>query len=204
MRDLLLVGAVVIHHPDFFVAAALADEVDLGFGDAGYASAEAEDDFVGKPVGDHAHGVAGCVVGVLLAEHLRRLLILDVVKPSLHRDFAGGRAQVAEGEHGGIGRRRIPRREVDFGWLPGYLQRIETLRNKIEDSGVVEIVPEHVVESLQQFGVLGVAGRGLEVGGGQAHSLDAEPGAGADPVLRGAGGREQSNHDTGNERWQSG
>src|SRR5208282_3071995 len=61
----------------------------------------------------------------------------------------------------------------------------------IEDSGVVEVVPERVVEGLQQFGVLGVGGRGFEAGCGEAHALDAEPGAGANPVLRGAGGRQQ-------------
>ena len=33
MRDLLLVGAVVIHHPDFFVAGAVADKINLAFGD---------------------------------------------------------------------------------------------------------------------------------------------------------------------------
>ena len=108
VRDLLLVGAIVVHHPDFLVAGALADKVNLGFGDPGYASAQAEDDFVGEPVRDHAHRIGGGIIGVLLAEHLRRRLILDVVEPSLHRDFAGGCAQVAECEHGGVRRRGIP------------------------------------------------------------------------------------------------
>jgi hypothetical protein len=72
--------------------------------------------------------------------------------------------------------------------LPGLLQRIKTLGDQIEDSGVVEVVPERVVEGLQQVGVAGVGGRWLEVGCGQAHALDAEAGAGANPVLRGAGG----------------
>jgi hypothetical protein len=57
VRDLLLVGAIVVHHPDFFVAGALADEIDFAFGDALYASAEAEDDFVGKAVRDDADRV---------------------------------------------------------------------------------------------------------------------------------------------------
>ena len=127
MRDLLLVGAVVVHHPDFFVAGALADEIDLGFGDSLYASAQTEDDFVGKAMRDDAHGVGGGIVGVLLAEHLRRLLIFYVVEPTLHRNFAGGCAQIAEREHGGVGRRGIPCREIDFGGLPRLLQRIKAL-----------------------------------------------------------------------------
>src|SRR5260370_28095740 len=118
MRDRLLVGAIVVHRPDFFVAGALADEVDLGFGDSGYTSAEAEDDFVGKFVRDHAHCVARRIIGVLLAEYLWRPLILDVVEPSLHRDLAGCRAQVAESEHGGVGWRGTPFREVDPGRVP--------------------------------------------------------------------------------------
>ena len=33
-------------------------------------------------------------------------------------------------------------------------QRIETLRDHIEDAGVVEIIPQGIVESLQQFSIL--------------------------------------------------
>ena len=59
MRELLLVGAVVIHLPDFFDAAASADEENLGFRDALDASAEAEDDFVGETVGDESGVLVG-------------------------------------------------------------------------------------------------------------------------------------------------
>ena len=64
MRDLLLVGAVVVHHPDFFVARAVADEVDLAFGDAGNASAQAEDNFVGETVRDHPRRVVAVALSV--------------------------------------------------------------------------------------------------------------------------------------------
>ena len=50
MRQRLLVCAVVVHHPDFFVSGALANKVDFSFSDALYASAQAEDDFIGEPV----------------------------------------------------------------------------------------------------------------------------------------------------------
>src|SRR5260370_40853941 len=137
MRDGLLVGAIVVHDPDFFVAGAFADEVDLGFGDAWYASAQAEDDLVGKSVCDHARRLGRGVVGVLLAEHLWRRLILYVVEPSLHRDLAGGRAQVAESEHGSVRRRGIPSRAINLRPLPRLLHRINTLRDEIEDAGSV-------------------------------------------------------------------
>ena len=48
MRDLPLVGSVVIHHPDFFVPAAAADKKNLAFCNAGNTPAETEDDLVGE------------------------------------------------------------------------------------------------------------------------------------------------------------
>ncbi len=105
MRELALIGAVVIHHPDFFVAGAVADEIDFAFGDAGNAAAQAEDNFVGKFVGDEAGRVVGGNVGVLFAENLRRRGVLYVVEPALHGDFAGGDGEIAEGQHGGVRRR---------------------------------------------------------------------------------------------------
>ena len=50
---------------------ALADEIDFGFGDSLHAATEAKDNLVGKAMRDYADGVAGCIIGILLAEHLR-------------------------------------------------------------------------------------------------------------------------------------
>src|SRR6266576_4019867 len=103
----MLVGSVVIHGPNFLVAGAVADKINLALCDAGDSAAETEDDFVGKLVRDYADCIGGGVVVVLLAEHLRRgSRALDVVEPALHSDFVGSDAQVAEGEHGSVGRRR--------------------------------------------------------------------------------------------------
>ena len=67
----VLVGAVVVHHPDLFAAAAWdLDVVDLGLGDAGYAAAEAQDDLIGEAVGDLAGGVVAGLLVVLLGEDL--------------------------------------------------------------------------------------------------------------------------------------
>ncbi len=78
MSDGVLVGAVVVHCPDFLVAAFRVDVVDLGFGDTGDAAAEAEDDLVREAVGDLAGGVFGGVFAVLLGEYLRVLGVLGV------------------------------------------------------------------------------------------------------------------------------
>ena len=105
MGKLALVGAVIIHHPDFFVAGAVADEINFAFRDAGNAAAEAKNDFVGKFVRDQAGRVIGGNIGVLLAQDQRRGGVLYVVEPALHRDFACCHAEIAEGQHGGVGRR---------------------------------------------------------------------------------------------------
>src|ERR1700679_1662814 len=121
MRELALIGAIVIHGPDFFVAAAITDKKYLAFGDALNPAAETVDDFVGKLVGDEASGVIGGNVGILFAENLGRGSVFDVVEPALNGDFSGGDGKIAEGQHGGVGRRRIPDSEGDFRRLAGDL-----------------------------------------------------------------------------------
>ena len=59
MSKLALVAAVIIHHPDFFVAGAIADKIDFAFGDAGNAAAQTKNNFIGKFVGDQAGRVIG-------------------------------------------------------------------------------------------------------------------------------------------------
>ena len=48
MREFVLICAVVIHGPDFLVAAALADERDLRAGDSRQAAGKLADDFIGE------------------------------------------------------------------------------------------------------------------------------------------------------------
>ena len=85
------------------------------------AAAKAVDDFVGKLVGDEASCVIGGDIGILFAEYLRRSGVLNVVEPTLHGDFSGRDGKIAEGQHGGVGRRRIPDAESDFRRLAGNL-----------------------------------------------------------------------------------
>src|SRR6266852_8673932 len=98
----MLVGAVVVHRPDFFLSSPAADEVNLAFGDARDSATQAEDDLVCKLVGNYADRIRGRVVVVLFAQDLRRSGgAFDVVEPALNSHFIGGDAQVAEGQHGG-------------------------------------------------------------------------------------------------------
>jgi len=57
---------------------------------------------------------------------------------------------------------------------------------------IVEVVPERVVEGFQQSSVVGVLSAGLEVGCRHSDFIDAQTGAGADPVLWEAGKNQQA------------
>ena len=71
MRDLVLVGSVVVHYPDFFVPAAAADEKNLALGNARNTPAQPKNYLVRKFVSDGASRIAGRRILVLLAQNLR-------------------------------------------------------------------------------------------------------------------------------------
>src|ERR1700753_899547 len=99
MRDLMLIRAVVVHLPDFFVTATAADEEDLAFRDAGDSTTEAEDDFIGELMRDGAGCIGSSFVLVLLTKNLRRGGVVDVKQPALHGLVAVGHAEISEGQH---------------------------------------------------------------------------------------------------------
>ena len=92
----MLILPVVVHRPDLFGAGAGADEVDLGFGDAVDAAAHAENDFVGKFVGDSSNTLAGGGILIMLAQNLRRSDVLHVIQPALDKRVAALNRQIAE------------------------------------------------------------------------------------------------------------
>jgi len=63
------------------------------------------------------------------------------------------------------------------------LQRIKALGDEFDDTGVVEVVPECVVESLKESGVLGIVVGGLEVRDGEEDLVYAKARASAYPIL---------------------
>ena len=146
MRELFLVRAVVVHHPDFFSASPRTDEDDLGFEDARDSAAEPEDDLISELVSDQAGVVVGCGFAVLLAEDLRVLLVVGIEEPSVHVEFAGCDGQVSEGEHGGVCGGVSPRRQLNVLWRGRRLHGVEGFRHEVEDAGVAEVVKERLVE----------------------------------------------------------
>ena len=83
-------------------------------------------------------------------------------------------------------------RKFTSGGCPGTCNGIEALRHQLDDAGNVQVVPQRVVESLEQRGILRIRARRLEIRNGQTYFLDAETGAGLDPVLRQECGRMEA------------
>src|SRR5438045_9024980 len=99
MRDLVLVLAIVVHGPDFLGSGACTDEVDLGFGDAVDAAAQARNDLIGKAMSQgSSHILTGGLV-VLLAQHLGAGGVASVVEPAGDAKSPVGRGQRSEGDH---------------------------------------------------------------------------------------------------------
>ena len=107
------------------MARSVTYKIDLGFGYARNSSAEPKDNLIRKLVGDDASCIVGGNIAVLLANHQRRSSVFDVVQPALHRELARGHAEVAESQHGGIRRRRIPQSKSHFRRLSGNLQWVK-------------------------------------------------------------------------------
>ena len=105
MGDGVLIGAIVVHHPDFFgVLAEDFDVEDFGFGNAGDTAAETQDDFVGKLMGDLAgmlkaaekdivdSPVSAAHLGELVGLIVRGELTGNLAKSVLTKMFESGEA----------------------------------------------------------------------------------------------------------------
>jgi hypothetical protein len=179
--DGVLVGAVVVHLPDFLAAAAAFDVEDFGFGDAGGATAEAEDDFVGEAVGDLAGAVLCGFLVVLLGEDLGVLGVLGVVEEAVDDDAVVLHAEAAECDHGGARGSGGPLGEIDFGLRAGSGLGREAFGDDVEDAGAGEVGEEGGVEGVLEGG--GVAGGALEVGGGETDARGAGAGLEVEGIL---------------------
>ncbi len=188
VSDGVLALAVIVHGPDFLRAGARGDEVDLGFRDAVEPAAEAQDDLVGEAVGDKAGVVLRGGLAVLFAEDGRGVGVLGVNQEAGDGELATVDGKRTQGKHGGVRWGRRPLAEIGFLRGAGGGWRREALRDHVEDAGIRKVVEEGGVEGGLEAGCLRVGGVGLEVRGSEADLLDAEVGAGADPILR-LGGR---------------
>ncbi len=111
----MLVGAVVVHDPDFLGAGARADEGDLRGGDAGQAAGEPADNFVGELVGEFADLRVGGSAAIDFADHGLAGRAVDVEQPGLNLDFGRGFGEVAEGDEVGVDRWIGPGEVFEFG-----------------------------------------------------------------------------------------
>src|SRR6266481_1454908 len=176
----MLIGSVVVHHPDFFCAGARADEGDLRGGNAGGTAGEAADDFVGELVRELADLRVGRRAAIDFA---------DVVGPGGDYDFAGGFREIAEGDQVGVDLRRGPVEIVELGRNRGRLRGIEAGTDEVEDAAELQVVANYLREELRvRFGVIGAR---REIGDGHAWLFGAEAGATPEPILRGSLAREK-------------
>ena len=131
------------------------DVDDLGFGDAGGAAAEAEDDLVGEAVGDLAGGVFAGVFGILAGDDLGVLDVLGVVEKAVDDELAADQAGGAERDVGGVDGGVGEGGELHLGLRAGCGGRHEGLRDDVEDAGVGEVGEEGGVEGLLEAGAFG-------------------------------------------------
>src|SRR4029077_6065839 len=109
--------------------------------------------------------------------------ILYIVEPDLHGQAVAGRFEITEGQHGRTRRRGTPGFELHVRRATDRAEGIEALRNHVEDSRVVQVVPQRVVEDLKEISFFWVCRGSFEIRDRQADLLHAQTGAGADPVL---------------------
>src|SRR5437764_13025498 len=112
----MLVSAVIIHGPDFFVSGTVADEINLAFRNTGDPAAQPEDDFIRELMRGDAGGINGGGIRILFAEHLWRGDVLHVIKPALHSHAVAADAEISKRQHGCIWRRRTPGIELHIRW----------------------------------------------------------------------------------------
>ena len=77
---------------------------------------------------------------------MRELKVLGIEEKAVADDLAALNAEVAEGHHGGGGRRHRPILHLDLCGRAGDGLREQALRDNVEDSGVGEIGEESCVE----------------------------------------------------------
>src|SRR5258705_274118 len=177
----MLVGAVVVHYPEFFCASARADEGDLRGGDAREAAGEAADDFVGELVSEFANLRVSGRAAVDLADDGLIGGAADVVEPCGDDDFGGGFGEIAEGDEVGVDLGGGPIGIVQLGGLGGNLGGIEAGTDEIHDAAELQVVADRLGEELRMW-LGGILVRS-EIGYCQARFVYAEAGAGTEPVL---------------------
>lgn len=189
LGQLVLVLAVVIHGPDFLVAAAVADESNLCRGNSRQSSGEFPDDFICELVREGAHLRFGGLPAVDLSNHRRQGSVPNIVEPSLNLGVGSVDRDVSKGQQLRGGGRAGPTLVIDIGGCRRRLQRIVALAHHVKDAAVIQVRSEHVAE--QSGERLGRSVLGCEVRHAHASFRHAQPCAGLEPVLRGRARRNK-------------
>jgi len=200
--EFVLIGAVVIHNPDFLRAIGIATrESDLRTGNARQAAGKLTNNFVGELMSKNAHLGVGRLAAVGLADDGLRGGTHDVEEPSVDGDVGGGFGEITEGEEVGVHGPLRPIEHTEFPGLRGCVGGIETGTGEFDDAGKGEVVADHGGEkSRVGFGVIRF---GCEIGDRDARSGLPEAGAGADLILR-KGGRTKKKCEKGDENGRAG
>src|ERR1700704_399045 len=196
LGQLVLVLAVVIHRPDFLVAASIAYERDLRAGDSRQAARQFADDFIGELVREGSNLRVGDFATIDFSDDRGQGCVARVIQPGLNLEAILARGEVTEGEKlGGCGSVG-PRLEVHFGRRAGRLQGIITLAHQFQYSAEIEVRAHDVAE----FHTQRLLGGGLahKIGHCDARLRYAEARAGAKPVL-GEGWRTEKENGTTDE-----
>ena len=177
----MLVRTIVVHHPDFFGAGAGADEGYLGGGDAGIASREFKDNFVGELMGELADLGVGGFAAIDFADDGLGGGVVNVVEPCGDSDFGSSFGEVTEGDIVSFDAGIRPSGILEFGRLSERLCGHEARADELDDAGEGEIVADDLGELLcMRFGAVGA---GAEVGNGDADFVRAETSGGVKPSL---------------------
>ena len=179
----VLVGAVVVHLPDLFVAAADLDVVDLGSAMPGvppprrkmissakrWAIWRAE-----SSLASSLYCLASTCGYCRFLASKRKPLAISCRRWTPKLPKATMAAEAGAADHCWT---------IDLGGRSGSRLRQQALGDDVEDAGVGEVGVEGRVEGALEAVGLRVGGGGLEVGDGDANVGDAAGGLGLEPVL---------------------
>src|SRR5215472_631088 len=131
--ELVLVGPVVIHYPDFLDSRTCGtNESDLRLRNTGQAAGQFADDFVGKLMGELADLRVRGTAPIDLADHWWSGGAAHVKEPGLDSDFGGGFGQIAEADIVGVGGQREPGRSINRGRERKHLGKVEARACELE------------------------------------------------------------------------
>src|SRR5215469_616041 len=196
--EFVLVGAVVIHDPEFLGAGVAVNESDLRGGDARNTAGEFGDDFVGELGSEFAHLCVGGITAIDLAHDGFGGGAANIEHPSEDGNFGGSFGEIPEGQEIRVDGILSPVEHAEFPGLGRSVGRIEAGTGEVDNAGEGQVVADTVSEKAG-VGFGGVGPRG-EIGYGDTGLLNSETGAGAKPVLREGGGGEREEDEEAKEK----